>query len=312
MKLETRENINLYYNKEISSQKLIQYFKVNETLSNEEIYCEYHNINNICKYCGNKMKYSGFKHGFRCSKECSYKRKIKTKTLNEQLTKELIFKNVTKQNFISRKFLQEYNITEKQCYNIIYDAVKCKYCKNEAIFINWLNGYYSICESNECSKLQRAEKTKKTNLEKYGCENVSANKEIQKKKAETFKKNNGVDNISQLLKTQDKIRETMLKTGRWISEKDRDDKLLYEFKVRKLTEKQNIKILENYELRGPVEKDGWHLDHIYSIYDGFKNNIPIHIIANINNLRMIPAKKNQSKNFRSEIHIDDLINKILT
>jgi len=44
-----------------------------------------------------------------------------------------------------------------------------------------------------------------------------------------------------------------------------------------------------------------HLDHIYSVIDGFENNISIDIISNPNNLRIIPSKENLSKNGNSYI-----------
>jgi hypothetical protein len=50
----------------------------------------------------------------------------------------------------------------------------------------------------------------------------------------------------------------------------------------------------------------YHLDHIYSIIDGFKNNILPEIIASPINLRVILSHKNLSKNYRSSITKDML------
>lgn len=259
--------------------------------------------------CNSKMNYSGFKHGFRCTVKCGIERRTK-KIILAPLSKELILQNITKSNYVSRKFLRLYQITEKECYNIVYKVKYCIYCNNESIFKNWITGYKNRCSSKTCSKIQRAERTRKTNLQSYGTKNVSDSKIIKRKKKETFKKNYGVDNISQLQWVQDKIRKTMELSGRWIKEHERNDKNLYEIKVRKQSAKQPIHTLSNYKLRGPVEKNGWHLDHIYSVSEGFKNNIPIHIIANINNLRMIPARENQSKNSRSDISLQNLLDKM--
>jgi len=44
-----------------------------------------------------------------------------------------------------------------------------------------------------------------------------------------------------------------------------------------------------------------HLDHIYSVIDGFNNNVSIEVISNPNNLRLISAKENNSKNGNSYI-----------
>jgi len=48
-------------------------------------------------------------------------------------------------------------------------------------------------------------------------------------------------------------------------------------------------------------KYSYHLDHIYSVIDGYENNIPVEIISNPNNLRLISAQENFSKNGNSYI-----------
>lgn len=322
MKLETKQMIDLYYQKEISSQKLIQYISKNEILSNEEIYSEYHCENVQCPNCKNIRKYSGFKHGYRCSAKCGFERRKQRKILKNRIIylrdlsiedqKKLILKNITKLNFISLKFLKNQNISEKDCYNLVFGSSLCEYCLKEAKFINWANGYKNICSCKDCELKQRSKRTKTTNILRYGVENVSSNKNIQKIKQQTFESNYSVKNISQLGSTQKKIRETNESKGRWVSLEQLGDKQYYERLVRKQTESLNLMELENFNLRGPVERDGWHLDHIFSVSEGFKNNIPIYLIANINNLRMIPARENQSKNFRCEITLDELLQRCLT
>jgi len=49
-----------------------------------------------------------------------------------------------------------------------------------------------------------------------------------------------------------------------------------------------------------------HLDHIYSIYDGFKNNIPVYLMTCVSNLRIISSSKNVSKGKKSDITIEEL------
>jgi hypothetical protein len=304
--MKTFKMAELYYKGTISSQKLIAYLR-KEKLNNENVYKNYHGVSDICKHCSNKMNYSGFKNGYKCTVECGHNR-LKKHKINEPISKNLILNNVTKMNCISRKFINNYKISEQDCYNLVYGTKKCNYCENIAIFINWANGYENKCNSKQCSKKQRADKTSKTNLERYGVRNVSECKTVQIKKHKTFKNNYGVDNISQLPYVQNKIRKTNENNGRWTPLEKLEDKRYYEILVRKYTEKQNIKLLKNNVLRGPVENNGYHLDHIYSISEGFKNNIPIHIIADINNLRFIPARENQSKNYKCHITIDEIIN----
>lgn len=79
--------------------------------------------------------------------------------------------------------------------------------------------------------------------------------------------------------------------------------------VHKLSARENISVLENFENRGHYNNGGFHLDHIVSIRDGYKLNIPPEIIANLVNLRFIPAIDNTTKCGRSDMLIPDLFKK---
>lgn len=50
----------------------------------------------------------------------------------------------------------------------------------------------------------------------------------------------------------------------------------------------------------------FHVDHIYSVLDGFKNEVPPSIISHPKNLRILEAKKNSSKGSNSEISLEEL------
>lgn len=74
----------------------------------------------------------------------------------------------------------------------------------------------------------------------------------------------------------------------------------YSKKVRRLTEynyNRNMKQINpnNYPrtLCGVI--GGYQLDHILSIKEGFDRNIDPHIVANINNLQMLPWEENNKK-----------------
>jgi len=43
-------------------------------------------------------------------------------------------------------------------------------------------------------------------------------------------------------------------------------------------------------------EDGYQLDHIVTIKHGYENNIPIEEMVKIENLRMLPWKKNLERN----------------
>lgn len=85
----------------------------------------------------------------------------------------------------------------------------------------------------------------------------------------------------------------------------------YERKVRKLTLSQNLETLLNFDKPKCQNKDQFQskhhyvIDHKISILNGFKNNIPIEVIACIDNLRWISAYENSRKGSRNVIDIDN-------
>lgn len=81
----------------------------------------------------------------------------------------------------------------------------------------------------------------------------------------------------------------------------------YKLEVRRITKQQPIHLLENYDKRGGAT--GWHLDHKYSILQGFIDKIPPAVIGHISNLRIIPARDNVQKSHQCSVTIDELIAK---
>ena len=82
----------------------------------------------------------------------------------------------------------------------------------------------------------------------------------------------------------------------------------YRRKVNSLTNKQPIHTLLNYEKRGVSGVDGaYHLDHKFSISEGFKNKVKPQIIADLNNLEFIPWEENVKKRTKCSITKEELI-----
>lgn len=102
---------------------------------------------------------------------------------------------------------------------------------------------------------------------------------------------------------------TLVNSGKRINPSLKSDFQYYNQKVWKFTNK-NIKKynLENIHLRS----SDYHIDHIYSIAQGFKNNIPIYLISNINNLRILEASINKQKQTRCDIDIETLLQRSTT
>lgn len=81
----------------------------------------------------------------------------------------------------------------------------------------------------------------------------------------------------------------------------------YKFLVWNYTEKS---YKEYYNEINPLKhKRGkfFHLDHIYSIYDGFLNNISPKIIGGFKNLRIILSEENLTKGKKSHIKLNQII-----
>lgn len=74
----------------------------------------------------------------------------------------------------------------------------------------------------------------------------------------------------------------------------------YELKVRRITKRQPLNTLENYDKRGrnDMDENAYHLDHIKSIFKGFHNGISAEEIGHISNLQMLPAIENLKKGIR--------------
>jgi hypothetical protein len=54
-------------------------------------------------------------------------------------------------------------------------------------------------------------------------------------------------------------------------------------------------------------RNKYHIDHRYSIHDGFHNNVPVSIMSNANNLELLHCTENLKKGTKSSIILEDLI-----
>jgi predicted DNA-binding protein YlxM (UPF0122 family) len=82
----------------------------------------------------------------------------------------------------------------------------------------------------------------------------------------------------------------------------------YELEVVRITKKQPINELPNYNKRGNSGvKGAYHLDHKFSIVEGFNKKINPEIIGNIKNLEFIPWEENIKKRTKCSITINELI-----
>jgi len=81
---------------------------------------------------------------------------------------------------------------------------------------------------------------------------------------------------------------------------NKDDYQKYKADVMRITRRQDLSLLENYDKpRGVCGVDGaYQLDHKLPVKYGYENNISPDVIGNISNLQIIPWKENRSKGYK--------------
>jgi len=245
----------------------------------------------------------------------------------------------------NHKLLQQKLIKEK-IYHIFFkentntqEKNKCLFCNKESKFVSVAKGYKKYCSRQCASKHSlNLELRKQTMLLKYGVENsfqmestrkkCTSKSALQKKhqtklnnidekglnsyergalKAKVSKLNNIDENgLNSYERSALKMKETNEKLGNWITEDQVKDFKDYTRLVWRYTNQNDLSVLENIEKRG-IQVDNYHLDHKYSIFQGFKENMPANIIGNICNLEMLVSGKNLSKNRKCSITKEELL-----
>ena len=282
-----------------------------------------------CLVCDNKTDFLGRTKGYKnfCSKKCENIMRSTTKN-NKTIEEKAIIVGKIKKTKLERYGDENYNNREKS-----EETCLIKYG-----FKNVLQVPDIIERVNE-TKLERygtihvtqnkliMEKTIKTNLEKYGVSwSFQSNNNKNKSKITWLKKygchvssspyikekikNKKEQKDEYNLNSWDRARIKNEESGRWVELSELKDFVLYSRIVGRITNKQNLKSLKNFDKRGRVDMnpEAYHLDHKFSIYEGFKQNIPPYIIGDICNLEMLDAYHNSCiKNKKCSITKDELI-----
>jgi hypothetical protein len=159
-------------------------------------------------------------------------------------------------------------------------------------------------------------KAKKTWLINYGVDNPFKSSEIIHKIKTIIETKYGVTN-SFLINNEENVkkqRNTKILRGLIIPDEFLSDFKKYSKSVRNLTRKNYLKYNEfiNPENLKRVTNgnDGYQLDHKFSVFEGFINNIEVDIISHPSNLELILWSDNIRKSRHSSILIEDLTNNI--
>ncbi len=260
------------------------------------------------------------------------------------MTKDYILENlITKTgglNSNKTKFIEE---TSEELYLIFNDTTPYKcYCGNNTAFLTFKKGYREYCSTKCLNNSKKVKDNKKNTLmTNYGVDSPLKSKELKEKALKTsFSRYGNGNNYDKIINTKkelygdenynnrEKAKSTCLALYgeenysltkefsdllRKIPLELLDDFSYYSYIVWKTTKRQEIKLLKNFDKRGRIDlnKEAYHLDHQYSIREGFLNNIPTYIIGNIENLEMILGRDNCSKQANCSITIEELSRNII-
>lgn len=244
--------------------------------SNQKLYEIFHEIDTPKCICGEDRKFYNFVKGFSLTcgnRKCVDKHPERIKKIIDNTDQQMKGKKISKS-------------LNKRSYNEVKEATrKSKKTRLE------LYG-----DENYVNK----EKAIETCLERYGVEYSTQSNPMITKTRKIKLERYGNEFFCNQSKSAETKRERYESEGKMIPLSELSDFKYYARLVRNLTEKQPLHTLENYELRG---RNSYHLDHKFSIFEGYKNSIlPIHI-ADISNLEMLPEADNISKGSSCSIEI---------
>lgn len=145
----------------------------------------------------------------------------------------------------------------------------------------------------------------KINQKKNRWKNLSDNESIKLKLqiANSVKNTVSKRSLDDKRKVGKNISDGQVKFGHAIPRDQLPEFKLYKNMVWNETKKHNLTLLENYHLRG---KKSYHLDHQYSIWQGFVDKTSPEIVGHFCNLKMIAYKENLSKHTKCNLSLDDL------
>ena len=153
------------------------------------------------------------------------------------------------------------------------------------------------------------ENSKISMIDKYGADSIFKVESFKNKRKETLLEKYG----SKTYNNPDKTRETRIENGTQIND-DEVDKFIEYKKV--VTNRTITMYRNNQNLINPNNlkrsKKSYHIDHIFSIKQGFLINLPVEIVSHPCNLHMIHYKENLIKQDNCWIELNELLKKIIS
>jgi len=102
---------------------------------------------------------------------------------------------------------------------------------------------------------------------------------------------------------------TKAKNGLITDPATRDEFYRYKRVVYYFTNRVKKEIASGYKLGLAGTEDSYHVDHIYSVLEGYVNKVSPRVIGSKENLRVIPWKDNVSKSSSSDVELSELFSR---
>ncbi len=284
--------------KKLSYNKVKEYFKSHDCELLSTSYSSYKSKLKYRCHCGNVVYKSLDK--FKKYHNCPNCRKITYKEVFEYFKSHEC-------TLLSKEYINTYSKLKYVCHcgrksNISFHNFKkgqrCYECSKEKKR-NSYTKIYIYFKKHDCTLLSKEYINVNKKL-KYQCEcgNIS---EITFNKFQAGQRCNKCQS--------ERIKKTRIKNGYWLSDREFSEFEIY----RKITDKLSGKNYRKYKKiinpeNLPRGRGKYHLDHKFSVLEGFNNNIPPFIISNINNLQMLTEHDNISKGNKCSITLEELFN----
>lgn len=187
------------------------------------------------------------------------------------------------------------------CYcNGIAKRPQCHVCSNTVTYSSRNAEYHRYC-SQGCSL--------KDTKNLLGVENASQLESVKQKKRDKSLTKYGVDNVSKSVFVKQKIgKKASERWKKYHQNKDYSQNMPLNQYYHKVQQYSNTQYNRYKHIIDPDNKRGkdWHLDHIYSVSHGYLNNVPVNVVGDITNLRIIPAIDNIRKGLKCDKTLESL------
>ncbi len=287
----------------------------------EQTYLFFHDKTTpICPGCNNPKPFISFTRGYKPQKFCSHSCYLDNTDIVQKVREESCLEKHGNKNFgrsdKANKNRKETNLELYGSENVFGSTII-----QEKIQETWIENYG---ETNPNKSRIVRQKVEDTNMKRYNMKCSRQSDQAKETRTKTLIERYGDD---YQLYMNNKVKEAK---AAWSDEKRLEvgdnmrayhdkkyenylyqdytkDKAIYHKLCWWYTNKNDLSVLPNIEKRAAVEHEGaYHLDHMFSIHEGFLQGIQPWVIGSIKNLCMIPAIENLSKNSKCSISFEEL------